>query len=231
MHTPEGPHLLPQTYLQPRITIKQKDFQKNLRAPFRVGILAANIYFAFELSTLRQAAFKSLFAMAHFNTPTSRMAAVTNGVMMILLISSMCVAAAAQSPIGSPRQSPTGSPSISPVQGASPPIFVTPTGAPTPVHGIAAGPAGATPTSTISTTPVSSPSSGSSSSGTSPPAPSLSSGSFSGTRPPAPSPSPGSSSGPPSPPQNHSNAAALTLPSIATAAIVGVIVYMAAAAV
>ncbi len=176
--------------------------------------------------------------MTHFNTSTSRMAAVTNGVTMILLISSMCVAAAAQSPIGSPR--------ISPVQGASPPIFVTPTGAPTPVHGIAAGPAGATPTSTNSTTPVSSPSSGSSSSGTSPPAlspspgsssgtsppaPSLSSGSFSGTRPPAPSPSPGSSSGPPSPPQNHSNAAALTLPSIATAAIVGVIVYMAAAAV
>ncbi|CAK9238498.1 unnamed protein product [Sphagnum jensenii] len=161
--------------------------------------------------------------MAHFNTSTSRMAAVTNGVMMILLISSMCVAAAAQSPIGSPR--------ISPVQGASPPIFVTPTGAPTPVHGIAAGPAGATPTSPISTTPVRSPSSGPSSSGTNPPALSPSWGSSSGTKPPAPSPSSESSNGLAPPPQNHSNAAALTLPSIATAAIVGVIVYMAAAAV
>jgi hypothetical protein len=217
VHTPEGPRLLPQNYLQPRITIKEKEFQKNLRAPFRFGILAANIYFAFELSTFRQAAFKSLFAMAHFNTPTSRMAAVTNGVMMILLISSMCAAAAAaaQSPIGSPRQSPTGSPSISPVQGASPPIFVTPTGAP-PVHGIAPGPAGATPPSTISTTPVPSPSTRSSSSGTNPSAPSPSSESSSGLAPP---------------PQNHSNAAGLTLPSIATAAIVGVIVYMAAAVV
>ncbi|CAK9883158.1 unnamed protein product [Sphagnum jensenii] len=126
--------------------------------------------------------------MAHFNTPTSRMAAVTNGVMMILLISSMCAAAAAQSPIGSPRQ----------------------------IHGIAAGPAGATPTSPISTTPVRSPSSGPSSSG---------------TNPRAPSPSSESSSGPAPSPQNHPNAAALTLPSIATAAIVGVIVYMAAAAV
>jgi hypothetical protein len=213
VHTPEGPHLLPQTYLQPRITIKQKDFQKNLRAPFRVGILAANIYFAFELSTLRQAAFKSLFAMAHFNTPTSRMAAVTNGVMMILLISSMCVAAAAQSPIGSPRQSPTGSPSISPVQGASPPIFVTPTGAPTPVHGIAPVPAGAIPPSP---TPVPSRSTG--------PSPS-------GNNPPPPPPSSGISSGLAPPPPNHSNAAGLTLPSIATAAIVGVIVYMAAAVV
>ncbi|CAK9237424.1 unnamed protein product [Sphagnum troendelagicum] len=138
--------------------------------------------------------------MAHFNTPTSRMAAVTNGVMTILLISSMCAAAAAQSPIGSPRQSPTGSPRISPVQGASPPIFVTPTGAPTPVHGIAPGPAGATPRSTTPW-PVPSPSTGPSPSGLAPP------------------------------PQNHSNDAGLTLPSIATAAIVGVIVYMAAAVV
>ncbi|CAK9237426.1 unnamed protein product [Sphagnum troendelagicum] len=126
--------------------------------------------------------------MAHFNTPTSRMAAVTNGVMMILLISSI----------------------------------------------IAAGPAGATPTSPISTTPVRSPSSGPSSSSTNPPAPSPSSpspGSSSGTPPQAPSPSSQSSTGPAPPPQNHPNAAALTLPSIATAAIVGVIVYMAAAAV
>jgi hypothetical protein len=216
VHTPEGPHLLPQTHLQPRITIKEKDFQKNLRSTVSIWNSSCKYISRFKSRRSDKLLSKSLVAMAHFNTSTSRMAAVTNGVMMILLISSMCAAAAAQSPIGSPRQSPIGSPSLSPVQGASPPIFVTPTGAPTPVHGVAAGPAGATPPSTFSTSPVPSPSTGSSSSGTSPP---------------APSPSSGSSSSSASPPQNQSNAAALTLPSIATAAIVGVIVYMVAAAV
>ncbi len=47
----------------------------------------------------------------------------------------MCAATATQSPIKSPRQSAIKSPRISPMQGASPPRFITPTGAPIPDHG------------------------------------------------------------------------------------------------